>query len=76
VLLRNGQVLVAGGYNDRGGVGTTLLYDPKRNRWTSAGPLPPAGRQVAVLLANGRALVAGGQLYQGAPVPRASVFTP
>jgi N-acetylneuraminic acid mutarotase len=76
VLLRDGRVLVVGGYNDRGAVGSAELYDPKRNRWTFAGSVTPVGRQAAVLLPNGRALVAGGQLYQGPPVSKTFLYTP
>ena len=70
-------MLVVGGYNDRGAVAAAEIYDPKRNRWAFAGNLTPAaGRQVAVVLRNGHVLVAGGQLYQGLPVSKVSVYIP
>jgi N-acetylneuraminic acid mutarotase len=76
-LLPDGRVLVVGGYNDRGGVAAAEIYNPKRNRWTFAGNLTPAvGRQMAVVLRNGHALVAGGQTYKGQPVSKAFLYLP
>jgi N-acetylneuraminic acid mutarotase len=62
-LLRNGQVLVVGGYN-----GTSLssaeLYDPRTRIWTATGSMGTS-RNVpsATLLPNGQVLVAGGFSY-------------
>jgi N-acetylneuraminic acid mutarotase len=70
-------VLVAGGFNDRGALTAGELYDPRRNRWTSAGDMKPAsGRAAAVLLQDGRALVVGGQTYPGAPLANSWLYTP
>jgi hypothetical protein len=71
-LLSNGKVLVAGGLNDMNmptspidpilsALDTTELYDPQTNTW-SAGPrmrVPRAGH-AAILLPDGRVLLAGG----------------
>jgi N-acetylneuraminic acid mutarotase len=62
-LLPNGQVLVAGGYNDlRGGyLASVELYDPANGVWAATGGLA-TGRSshTATLLLNGLVLVAGG----------------
>jgi N-acetylneuraminic acid mutarotase len=76
VCLRDGRVLVSGGINDQGGISDSELYDPKRDRWRSAGRTVAALRESALLLADGDALVVGGQRYQGTPVATASVYTP
>jgi galactose oxidase-like protein/Kelch motif protein len=64
-LLRNGKVLVAGGYS--GPLGTvvlasTELYDPATNRWSEAAPmLVPHASHTAALLPDGKVLVASGR---------------
>jgi len=66
-LLTNGQVLVAGGGTDSSGdvTGTTELYDPVADSWsTSTSLVDNAEYHTATLLANGEILVAGG--YNGA----------
>jgi hypothetical protein len=68
-LLRNGKVLVAGGYS--GPLGTvvlasTELYDPATNRWSDAAPmLVPHASHTAALLPDGRVLVASGRSSGG-----------
>jgi len=62
-LLPNGQVLVAGGYNDlRGGfLAGAELYDPATRVWTATGSMTTArGIHTATLLPSGQVLVAGG----------------
>ena len=64
-LLANGKVLVAGGYTKSMSVQPSLataeLYDPATNTWSPAGTMSVARNQhVAVLLPNGKVLVAGG----------------
>jgi len=63
-LLRNGRVLVVGGYSlSSVGRSTELseLYDPATGRWTSTGSLRTARRNhTATLLPDGTVLVAGG----------------
>jgi len=60
MLLRSGQVLVAGGYG-RHTLATAELYDPRTGRWTPTGRMAVArGEDTATLLADGRVLVVGG----------------
>src|SRR5207247_3848272 len=61
-LLRNGKVLVAGGYNNTFRyLASAELYDPTSGTWTATGSLATA-REVhtATLLPNRKVLVAGG----------------
>jgi hypothetical protein len=63
ILLENGKIFVAGGYN--GFSGTVLssaeLYDPDTGRWTATGAMAAArSEHTATLLPNGKVLIAGG----------------
>ncbi len=62
ILLRGGQVLVTGGYDDKGRpLASAELYNPATTTWTSTGPMTVArGDHTATLLSDGRVLVAGG----------------
>jgi hypothetical protein len=61
-LLRDGKVLVVGGYNDWAALDSAELYDPASGSWTSTGKLIEArGYHTATLLSDGRVLVAGGR---------------
>ena len=68
-LLRNGKVLVAGGYS--GPLGTvvlasTELYDPSTNGWSDAAPmLIPHASHTAALLPDGKVLIASGRSSGG-----------
>ncbi len=60
-LLRNGGVLVAGGWNDQGLTPTTELFDPERRTFRATGSmLEPRGGFTSTALRDGRVLVAGG----------------
>ncbi len=64
-LLANGKVLVVGGINIANPCCRTTvsaeLYDPETGQWSTTGSLSmPRGNHVAVRLANGKILVAGG----------------
>ena len=78
-LLRNGRVLVAGGYT--GPLGTvvlasTELYDPSTNRWSEAAPmLIPHASHTAALLPDGRVLVASGR-SSGGDTAEAETYDP
>ena len=80
-LLRTGKVLVVGGCVDNfwscARTGSAELYDPASESWTSAGDITPLFLHVAVLLADGRVLVAGGCIGGNAHstcVPWSGVF--
>src|SRR5437870_9230936 len=60
-MLRNGQVLVAGGLGDTGALTSAELYDQRQRSWSLTGNLITARfYYTAVLLRNGQVLVAGG----------------
>ena len=72
-LLPNGKVLVAGGYNvgDKGfnTLNSAELYDPATGAWTVTGSLNSArSDHSAVLLSNGKVLVAAGQIFASWPL--------
>lgn len=80
-LLQDGRTLVVGG------VATTSpcqpldsaeLYDPSSDRWALTADVPvPTGRgSIAVTLADGRVLVAGGETSCGHSVSSAALFDP
>lgn len=80
-LLKDGRTLVVGG------VATTSpcqpldsaeLYDRSTDRWALTADVPvPTGRgSIAVTLADGRVLVAGGETPCGQPVSSAALFDP
>jgi hypothetical protein len=85
-LLRNGKVLVVGGYGYIGDGNwgyhkRTELYDPDSRSWTWAGSLAEARLgNTATLLPNGKVLVAGGytseRLNDAAPVIDAELYDP
>ena len=65
-LLRNGQVLVTGGFNGKTLAGVEL-YEPLTNSWYPAAPMAAARRgHTATLLPDNRVLVAGGRSGSGA----------
>lgn len=64
-LLSDGKVLVAGGSSNVGGfylpVNSAEIFDPMSGTWSLIGSMPtPHSRAEAVLLNNGKVLVAGG----------------
>ncbi|MDA8297679.1 MAG: putative Ig domain-containing protein [Actinomycetota bacterium] len=65
VLLRNGQVLYAGGFDTPGPAGHSIadaaLFNPATGKWNATAALPSAlGDSAAAILPSGQALVAGG----------------
>ncbi|WP_174990275.1 Kelch repeat-containing protein [Pandoraea aquatica] len=65
-VLPSGMVLVVGGYpgaSDQAATDSAELYDPSRDVWIDAAPLPYARMQhTATLLASGKVLIVGGAL--------------
>jgi galactose oxidase-like protein/Kelch motif protein len=78
-LLRNGKVLIAGGYSGPLGsvvLASTELYDPATNHWSEAAPmLVPHASHTAALLPDGRVLVASGR-SSGGDTAEAETYDP
>ncbi len=77
-LLTNGQVLVAAGRNNGGGVvASAELFDPNSQTWTNTGSLHTERTgYTATLLANGQVLVVGGQNFQAVDQSSAELYDP
>jgi N-acetylneuraminic acid mutarotase len=80
-LLRDGQVLVAGGVvNDRlDGMVSDLaeLYDPGTASWSATKPMTDVRwGHSATLLADGKVLVAGSYVHGGDPLPSVELYDP
>ena len=79
--LLNGQALVAGGCDGGWGVCNLLetaeVYDPVSGQWFATGSMNAARQaHTAILLPDGRVLVAGGADNAGAPLSSAELYTP
>src|SRR5437868_3583539 len=76
-LLDNGQLLVVGGKDGSGALGTAELYDPMTNSWSAAGALAAArDHHTATLLPNGKVLVAGGRNSDTSFLATAELYDP
>jgi hypothetical protein len=79
VILRDGRVMVVGGSTGTSsayGVGTAAIFDPATGRWSAVTPmLQPRTQAMAVALADGSVLVAGG-LRNGQPLDTAERYFP
>jgi hypothetical protein len=65
-ILRDGRVLVAGGFSLSGVQASAELYDPATGRWRPTGSLrTPRRNHTATLLPDGPVLVAGGSNGDG-----------
>jgi Kelch motif/Fibronectin type III domain len=81
VVLQSGKVLVVGGGTNEGtgAVDTGEVYDPVGNTWTpvlNSMSSKRTGLPTAVLLPNGKVLVAGGKDAVGVPVASADLYDP
>src|SRR5512140_242387 len=80
-LLRNGQVLIAGGWvhgqvDDTEETASAELYDPQTGTFTPTGSMNISRQgHTATPLADGKVLIAGGYRYGGAPVT-AEIYDP
>lgn len=77
-LLPSGEVLVAGGTDERGRfLATAELYDPTSRSWRATGSMHE-GRawHAAVRLGSGRVLVAGGQIAADMATASAEIYDP
>ena len=77
-LLKNGKVLIVGGWTGRYDLrGSAEIYDPAANTFTPTGNLviERAGN-TATLLADGRVLVAGGEDRQENAIANAEIYDP
>jgi hypothetical protein len=70
-VLRDGRILVAGGYG-----GNPEVYDPHAQSWTPTGVTPKRIRPLMSSLPDGSVLLAGGTSPGGRDLRTASVFHP
>src|SRR5215467_10708194 len=77
-LLRNNQVLIAGGMQRNGvWLSSAELFDPASERFIVAGSMTaPRAGATATLLENGKVLIAGGATSPGASLSSAELFDP
>lgn len=76
-LLRNGQVLIVGGWGLRGRSTTAELFDPKTSKFHFAAILAePRASMTATLLKNGKVLIAGGDSARNTPQLIAEIYDP
>jgi N-acetylneuraminic acid mutarotase len=74
-LLKDGRVLVAGGFCDSGA--NSEIYDPATGNWTEVSALSQSrAYHTATLLADGKVLVAGGQNYGGTALSSSELYDP
>ena len=76
--LRDGRVLVAGGFmREENSAAGAEVYDPATGMFTATGPmLTPRHSHTATLLADGRVVLAGGYDAQGEYLQTAEVYDP
>jgi hypothetical protein len=76
-LLRNGKVLVSGGFDCENPTAVTELYDPTSRKWRTTGSLDQARYgMVTTLLPDGEVLLLGGQLFDTTTSDTALLYQP
>src|SRR5215213_6668899 len=76
-LLPNGQVLIAGGWDQNGRTSTAELYDPQTGTFKATGSMmAPRQGLTATLLKNGQVLIAGGDSAHNTPQLTAELYDP
>lgn len=77
-LLKNGKVLIVGGWTGRYDLrGSAEIYDPSLNTFTPTGKLvTERAGSTATLLADGRVLIAGGEDRQENAIASAEIYDP
>ena len=77
VLLRSGDVLVAGGRDDGGVLDSAEIYTPSTGRWSATGSMLRARfGQSMVVLRSGRVLAFGGANSLGVPLATSTTYDP
>lgn len=77
VRLASGKALVIGGFTASGVTASTLRYDPAAHSWSPAAPMAAARSDAsAIVLLDGRVLVAGGDSAGSATVASAEIYDP
>jgi hypothetical protein len=75
VLLRTGQVLIAGGWVGEGGTDSAELYEPATGKFSSISKMTARrGRPTATLLEGGDVLIAGGEERDNESLASAEIF--
>jgi len=76
-LLPNGQVLIAGGWDQSGRTSTAELYDPQTGTFEYTGSMmAPRQGLSATLLKDGQVLIAGGDSARNTPQLTAELYDP
>ena len=80
VVLKDGRVLIAGGYNQAEGLASSEVFDPSVNRWMrTSSMVRKTFANSATVLADGSVLFTGGfgmSRAKGGIVPGSEVFDP
>jgi hypothetical protein len=77
IRLRDGRVLIAGGWTGDGVTATAEIFNPASGRFEAAGNMQvPRMSPVVVTLPDGRIVIIGGQSAVGVPSASAELFDP